>query len=108
MSWWSRLVNVVRADRLDREIDEELAAHLAEAIEAGRDPKEARRALGSTLRLREASRDVRLLPWLDSLRTDAIFGVRRLGKNPVTSVAAILSLGLAIGVCTAAFRLIDA
>ena len=46
--------------------------------------------------------------WLDSLRADAVFGWRQLRKNRVTSAAAILSLALAIGACTSAFRLIDA
>src|SRR5258707_10729464 len=108
MSLWSRISNVVRGDRLSREIDEELESHIAEAIEQGRDPAEARRAFGSALRQREQSRDIRLIAWLDSLRADAIFGWRRLKKNKVTSAAAILSLGLAIGACTSAFRLIDA
>src|SRR5258708_25498597 len=74
----------------------------------GRDPAEARRAFGSAVRQREQSRDSRLIPWLDSLRADVVFGWRRLNKNKVTSAAAILSLGLAIGACTSAFRLIDA
>ena len=93
---------------LSREIDEELEAHIAEAIEQGRDPAEARRAFGGVLRHREESRDVRLVAWLDSLRADAVFGWRQLWKKKVTSAAAILSLGLGIGACTAAFRLIDA
>ncbi len=46
--------------------------------------------------------------WLDSLRADAVFGWRQLNKRRVTSAAAILSLGLAIGACTSAFRIIDA
>jgi predicted permease len=108
MSLWSRLANVFRGDRLNREIDEELQSHIEEAIEEGRDPAEARKAFGSPLRQREASRDTRLLVWLDSLRADAIFGWRQLMKRKVTSAAAILSLGLAIGACTAAFRIIDA
>ena len=108
MSLWSRIANVFHHDRLRREIDEELLSHLEEAIEHGRDPAEARRAFGSTLRQREASRDLRLLPWLDSLRADAIFGWRQLMKRKVTSAAAVLSLALAIGACTSAFRLIDA
>jgi hypothetical protein len=37
-----------------------------------------------------------------------VFGWRQLKKRKMTSVAAILSLGLAIGSCIAAFRLIDA
>ena len=78
MSLWTRIVNVARGDRLNREIDDELASHIEEAIEQGRDPAEARRALGSPLRLREASRDVKLVAWLDSLRADAVFGWRQL------------------------------
>src|SRR5258708_333514 len=108
MSLWSRITNVIRGDRLSREIDEELESHIEEAIQQGRDPGEARRAFGSPLRRREESRDVRLVVWLDSLRADAVFGWRQLMKSKVTSAAAILSLALAIGACTAAFRLIDA
>jgi predicted permease len=108
MSWWSRIGNVFRGERLNREIDEELESHIEEAIAEGRDPEEARRAFGPVLRRREETRDVRLMAWLDSLRADAIFGWRRLKKSKVTSAAAIFSLALAIGACTAAFRLIDA
>jgi putative ABC transport system permease protein len=108
MSLWSRITNVLRGDRLSHEIDEELQSHIHEAIEQGRDPAEARRAFGSTLRQRDESRDIRLIPWLDSLRADAVFGWRQLKKNKVTAAAAILSLALAIGACTSAFRLIDA
>jgi predicted permease len=108
MSLWSRIANVFRGDRLNREIDEELESHIEAAIEQGRDPVEARRAFGSTLRHREESRDVKLLAWLDSLRADAVFGLRQLNKTKVTSAAAILSLALAVGACTSAFRLVDA
>ena len=108
MSFWSRIANVFHSDRLSRETDEELRSHLEEAVRQGRDPVEARRAFGSTLRQGEASRDVRMVAWLDSLRADAVFGWRQLMKRKVTSAAAILSLGLAIGACTSAFRLIDA
>lgn len=108
MSLWNRIANVFRPDRLDREIDEELQSHLEEAIAAGRDPAEARRAFGSALRTREASHDLRVLPWLQSLRADLLFGWRQIWKTKATSAAAIVSLALAIGACTAAFRLIDA
>jgi predicted permease len=102
------MANVLRINSLNREIDEELESHILEAIKGGRDPAEARRAFGSALRLREASRDIRIVTWLDSLRADAVFGWRQIMKRKVTSAAAILSLGLAIGACTSAFRLIDA
>jgi predicted permease len=108
MSLWSRIANVLLGRSLSREIDEELESHIEEAIGKGRHPAEARRAFGSVLRHREESRDVRLIACLESLRADAVFGWRQLKKNKVTSAAAILSLALAIGACTSAFRLIDA
>jgi putative ABC transport system permease protein len=108
MSLWTRISNLFRGDRLSREIDEEMRSHLEEAIEQGRDPEEAKRAFGPVLRTREETRDVRMIGWVDSLRADAVFGLRRLKKTKVTSAAAILSLALAIGACTSAFRLIDA
>jgi putative ABC transport system permease protein len=42
-----------------------------------------------------------------ALGADVVFGLRQLRKHRSTSAAAILSLGLAIGSFTAAFRLID-
>ncbi len=41
-------------------------------------------------------------------RADAVFGWRQLMKRKVATGAAVLSLALAIGACTAAFRLVDA
>jgi len=108
MSLSSRVANLFRQSRLHRELDVELQSHLEEAVEQGRDPAEAGRAFGSTLHAREESRDIKLVPWLDSLRADTVFGWRQLYKHKVTSLAAILSLALAIGACTSAFRLIDA
>ncbi len=108
MSLWSRIVNTFRGSRLDREIQEEFATHVAEGVAEGRDPEEVRRAFGPELHIREESRDLRLFAWLDSLRADTVFGWRQIRKSKVTSTAAVLSLALAIGACTAAFRLIDA
>ncbi len=68
MSLFSRFANVFRGDRLSREIDEEMESHIAEAIEQGRNPAEARKAFGAALRHREESRDIRLVAWVGSLR----------------------------------------
>lgn len=108
MSLWTRLWNAVRGERLNREIDEELQSHIEEAIASGRDPREARNAFGSALRVREASHRVRVAGWLESLLADLRFGWRQLCRNKVASSAAVLSLALGIGSCVAAFRLIDA
>ncbi len=70
--------------------------------------RQARLRLGNSLLLRESSRDAKLLTWLESLLQDTRFGLRVLRKHAVVTIAAVLSLSLAIGACTAAFTLIDA
>jgi putative ABC transport system permease protein len=116
MSWLSRLANVFRSSGVERELEEEMAFHIesriADLVAAGmaRDQAEsmARRQFGNRLRLREESRDIRLLPWLDSLVRDARLGARMLARNGIVTAAAILSLSLALGACVAAFSLVDA
>jgi hypothetical protein len=116
MSLWSRLTNVFRSDRLDQDLDDEQRFHIEaragelEARGLSREAalEQAARQFGRRLQLRESSRDVKLMPWLDSLWRDVRFGQRLLRKDAVVSLAAIVSLGLAIGACTAAFSLVDA
>jgi|SRR5579871_2962572 len=108
MSLWSRIANTFRGRRLDRDLDEELQTHFEEARAVGRDSAEAALAFGSRLRAHEAMRDAVVVSWLQSLAADAVFGWRQLRKRKSASAAAILSLALGIGSCTAAFRLIDA
>src|SRR5258708_671833 len=116
MSWFSRITNVFHSDRLDRDLNEEIRFHIeqrqAEFERKGMRAEEARREIarrfGNDVVLRERSRDVKLLPWLESIWRDIRFGLRMLAKNPVVTVTAVLSLALAIGACTAAFSLIDA
>src|SRR5262249_42046454 len=116
MSWWSRLTNVFRPDKLARDLDEEMQFHIDERVRElmadGMTPEqaagEAVRRFGSALRSREQSRDIKLLPWLDSLFRDVRLGMRMLRKNAIVTAAAVISLGLALGACIAAFSLLDA
>jgi predicted permease len=111
MSLWSRIANVFRGEKLSSEIAEEMESHIAEAVEQGRDPEEARRALGSNYQQRqqrESGYEIRSMRWLELLRADIVFGWRQLNRNKVTSMVAILSLALAMGSCVGAFRLMDA
>jgi predicted permease len=116
MGWLGRLARTLLSRKLDEELDEELRFHLEERTEAlaaaGLVPedaeREARRRLGGRLALREASRDVKLMAWLDSLGRDVRYGLRVLRKEALVTWAAIVSLSLAIGACTAAFSLIEA
>jgi hypothetical protein len=116
MSWMSRLANIFRRGRRDRDLDYGLRHH----IEA-RNEKPVRLGLLSEVSLREprrhfniqltlarSSRDVKLFSWFESVLQDARFGLRMLRKNALVTTAAVLSLSFAIGACAAAFSLIDA
>lgn len=95
MGLWSRLANAVRGDRLIDDIDEELAAHLAEAAEHGRDPEEARRALGPLQRHRETSRDVRQVGWLADFVMDFRYAIRGFGRHITFNQASYEIVGVA-------------
>ena len=111
MSWLSRIANAFRSAGVDRTVDEEMTFHIesrtADLVSAGmtRDAAEAlaRRQFGNRLRLREQSRDSKLLPWLDSLVRDVRLGARMLRRNRLVTAAAITSLSLALGAFAAAF-----
>jgi len=116
MSWLSRFTNVFRTSRVTDDLDDELQFHVestaarleAEGMSREAAQLEARRRFGNPSALRDRSHDVKTLPWLDALTRDTVFGVRMLRKDAVASVAAIISLGLAMGACAAAFMLVDA
>jgi MacB-like periplasmic core domain len=111
-----RLAALFHRDHFERDLHAEMDAHLEMAIDknlrAGRTPGEARRralvSLGGLQQTKERTRDARINPWLESLLSDLKFGWRQLARSKVTTIAAILSLALAIGSCTATFRLVDA
>jgi predicted permease len=116
MSWLSRLVRVIRSNRLNRDLDDEMQFHLEalteEYIKEGLSLDEARararRQFGSPALLRDTSRDIKLLPRLESILRDVSFATRLWRRNKLVTAAAVLSLSLAIGACAAAFSLIDA
>lgn len=116
MSWLSRFVSVIRSDRLNRDLDDEMRFHLdartEEYTRTGLSIDEARaqarRQFGSPALLRDASRDIKLLPRLESILRDVSFATRLWRRNKLVTGAALVSLSLAVGACTAAFSLIDA
>ena len=114
--WLQRLRATIYRSRTDRDLAEELELHMQLASEEeerrGHSRSDARREAriqwGGASQAMEALRDQRGVPWISALSSDIVFGWRQLNKHRTVSAAAILSLGLAIGATTAAFRLVDA
>jgi predicted permease len=98
--------------RLTREIEEHVALQVDENLRAGLSPAEARRQallkFGPMEAAKEAYRDQRGLPSLETLVQDTRRAVRNLRQAPVFTIAASLTLALGIGATTSIFTLMHA
>ena len=102
-------------ERLDEELDAELAAHIDLAIEdyieRGMSPEQARRrailAFGGIQQAREQQREARGFMNLDILSQDLKYTLRTLGRDPGFTTVAILILALAIGANIAVFSVVN-
>jgi putative ABC transport system permease protein len=97
---------------LSAEIESHLQLHIDDNVKSGMAPLEARRraviALGGVEGTKEAYRDRRGLPAVESLVRDLRYGIRSLIKAPGFALAGIAILGLGIGVNTAIFTVVNA
>ena len=114
MSPLRRLWNVLRRDRLDDELRQEVDTHLALIEEEERAngagaqaTRQARARFGSPLVHRERALDGVMAMSVENIWKEAGFAARRLVRSPAFSVAAVLTLALAIGANAAIFAVVQ-
>jgi predicted permease len=113
MYWFRRFLLLLPWARRarERELDAELRANLALAIEDAPDSspgamRRARRDFGSVTLAHEASRALWLPGW-DAFAQDVRYSIRTLLSAPAFTLVAILSLALGLGAAAALFSIVN-
>jgi putative ABC transport system permease protein len=111
-----RVLNLFASRQNDTDINDELDTllqlHVDDNLRAGMTPEDARRhaliRFGGVQSVKDAYRDQRGLPLLETTLQDARFGIRVLFRHRSYSVVAVLTLALGIGTTTTMFSIVDA
>jgi predicted permease len=111
----ARLRDTFRRQALDRELDDEIATHLelatAEMQARGMNREEARRAalkdFGGLSQVKEAEREVRSFPGLETIWVVWRDAVRLLWRQPRFATVAVFTLALGIGATTAVYSVVN-
>lgn len=112
----ARIRALFRSSDLDRELDDELESHVSmlteDHIRRGMTPDQARRSarleLGGLTQLREAHREARGVPFIDTLLQDLRYTFRTLRRDAGFTTFAILIAGLGIGASSTIFSVVNA
>ena len=111
----NRMAGPLRAGQADADFGAELEVHIdlhiEDGIRSGLSHEEARRRalmrLGGAEQTRQALRERRGFPRLESLMRDLRYAMRHLAKHPAVTAIAVVSIGLGIGANTTIFSIVN-